>query len=131
VLLQTPKGASLVVAFLTLFSALPGCISIPGKNGTAHYLIVGFGIVSVNESLAQAVIATDSHVLGISISDQPGLKLAVGYSASTVISIADGADDVRVEVSKFPGGPLNVDVPSVKLMKHAHPKGDGENEGSR
>jgi hypothetical protein len=117
--------------FLILHGVLSSCISIPGKNGTVHYIIVGFGIVSVNEPPSQAVIATDSHILGISISDQPGLKFAFGYSSSTVVSIPDGADDVRVEVSKVPGKPLIIDVPSAKLMKDTVAKGERENEESR
>jgi hypothetical protein len=104
--------------------AFDGCVSIPGKNGTRHHLIIGVGIVSVNESPAQAVVATDSHALGISISEQAGLKFALGYSSSTVVSVADGADDVRVEVSKVPGGPLIVDVPAAKLRSNISSKGE-------
>jgi hypothetical protein len=110
-----------VLLFLIFHGALSSCVSIPGKGGTVHHVIIGFGIVSVNEPPSHAIIATDSHILGMSISDQPGLKFAFGYSSSTVVSIPDGADDVRVEVSKLPGKPLIIDVPSAKLMKDAVP----------
>jgi hypothetical protein len=119
------------LGFLIFHGVLSSCVSIPGKGGTVHHLIIGFGIVSVNEPPSQAVIATDSHILGISISDQPGLKFAFGYSSSTVVSIPDGADDVRVEVSKVPGKPLIIDVPSAKFMKDAVLKGDEKNAESR
>ena len=120
-----------VLGFLIFHGVLSSCVSIPGKGGTVHHLIIGFGIVSVNEPASPAVIATDSHILGMSISDQPGLKFAFGYSSSTVVSIPDGADDVRVEVSKVPGKPLVIDVPSAKLMKDTVPKGDEKNAESR
>lgn len=117
-----------VVFFLTFYTALAGCIAIPGKNGTTHHLIIGIGLVSVNESSAQTVLATDSHALGISISNQPGLKFVAGYSSNTMVSVADGADDVRVEVSKFPGGPFVVEVPSAKFTSHTVRKGEPNND---
>lgn len=120
-----------VLAFLVLHGAVSSCVAIPGKNGTVHYLIVGFGIVSVNESQSQAVIATDAHTLGISISDQPGLKLAVGYSSSTVVTIPDGAEDVRVEVSKIPGSPIVIDVPRATRIKNRLPGGETEDEKNK
>ena len=119
------------LGLLVFHGVLSSCVSIPGKSGTVHHVIIGFGIVSVNEPASQAVVATDSHILGMSISDQPGLKFAFGYSSSTVVSIPDGADDVRVEVSKVPGQPLIIDVPSARLMKQSVPKGERENEESR
>lgn len=93
---------------------LSGCIAIPGKGGTKHYLIIGFGVVSVNES-DDAVMATQTQALGVSISDRPGLKLGIGYASSTVVSVAPGAKDVRVEVSQRPGGPLVVDTQRAKF----------------
>jgi hypothetical protein len=125
------KHYSMLLLLFSLLIFFSGCISIPGKNGTKHYLIVGLGIVSVNDSQIPAVIATDAHTLGISISDQPGLKLAVGYSSSTVVSIPDEADDVRVEVSKIPGSPIVIDVPSARLMKNRVPRGETEDEKHR
>lgn len=118
ILSRLPQSLSLL-----LFSViLSGCIAIPGKGGTKHYVIVGFGIVSVNES-EEAVTATQAHSLGISISDRPGLKLGIGYTSSTVVTVAPGAEDVRVEVSKRPGGPLIVDTQSAKF-KQSGVKGD-------
>jgi hypothetical protein len=119
------------LGFLIFHGVLSSCVSIPGKSGTVHHVIIGFGIVSVNEPASQAVVATDSHILGMSISDQPGLKFAFGYSSSTVVSIPDGADDVRVEVSKVPGQPIIIDVPSARLMKETVPKGERANEESK
>ena len=97
-----------------IFSMSSGCIQIPGKGGTKHYVIIGFGIVSVNES-DEAVVATQTQALGVSVSDRPGLKLGIGYASSTVVTVAPGAQDVRVEVSKIPGGPLVVDTQSAQF----------------
>jgi hypothetical protein len=109
---------------LVLFAIiLSGCICIPGKGGTRHYVIVGFGIVSVNES-EDAITATQTQALGVSISDRPGLKLGIGYASSTVVTVAPGAEDVRVEISKRPGAPLIVDTQSAKF-KQSGVKGDG------
>jgi hypothetical protein len=120
-----------VLVFLVFHGALSSCVSIPGKSGTVHHVIIGFGIVSVNEPATQAVIATDSHILGMSISDQPGLKFAFGYSSNTVVRVPDGAEDVRVEVSKVPGQPIMIDVPSARLMKDTVLKGDRKDEENR
>lgn len=88
------------------------------EGGSIHYLILGVGIVTVPKPETQtAVLATKAQALGINISDQPGLKLGLGYSSSTVVAIPDNADDVRVEVSQRPGGPLKVESPMAKLQK--------------
>lgn len=121
----------LSVIFLLFCSVVSGCISIPRKNGTVHYLVVGFGIVSVNDAAAPAVTATNAHVLGISVSDRPSSTLAIGYSSSTVLTIADGAEDVRVEISKLPGRPIIVEAPSVKQTKNSNPEGERVNEGNK
>jgi len=49
------------------------------------------------------------------ITDRPGLKFALGYAASQVVSVADGAEDVRVEVRRRPGGLITVEVPKAQL----------------
>lgn len=63
------------------------------------------------------MLATDMQALGLSISDRPGLKLGIGYSSSTVVTVADGAEDVRVEISKMPGGPIIIDTQSAILKQ--------------
>lgn len=107
---------------------LTGCVvTVPGKGHTTHHVILGFGIVSVNEPENQAVVTTDAQALGISLSDRPGLRLGLGYSSSTVVSVAAGAEDVRVEVSKSPGGPLIVDTQSA-ILKQIKTLGGGSDE---
>lgn len=105
----------LIVLGLVLLM-VSGCVGIPGQGGTTHYLIVGVGIVSVNES-EDAITATQTQALGISLSDRPGLKLGIGYASSTVVTVAPGAEDVRVEVSQRPGGPLVVDTQNATFTQ--------------
>jgi len=94
-------------------------VSIPGKgieSNTSHHLVIGFGIVSVNEPDDIALVSTSTQVLGVNVSDRPGMKLGIGYSANTVITVPNNAEDVRVEVSQLPGKPFIVDIQSA-IMK--------------
>ena len=95
---------------------MSGCaVSMNGKNNSRHHIVIGFGMVSTNEASRNAVVATDLTALGITLSDRPGLKFGIGYTASTVVTVAPGASDVRVEVSKPFGGPLTVNTPSAEM----------------
>jgi hypothetical protein len=111
---------------------LSGCVvSVPGKEGSSHHVIIGFGVVSVNEAPEKAIIATDTHALGLSLTDRPGLKFGIGYSSSTVVTVAPHAKDVRVEVSKKPWGPLVIDTQSAVVHDKDHQKGDGHENKSQ
>jgi hypothetical protein len=106
------------VAAIVTFMLLSGCIvSVSGEGGSSHHVIIGFGIVSVNEDPDKAVVATDVYALGLSLSDRPGLKVGLGYSSGTVVSVAPDAEDVRVEISKKPWGPLIVDTQKAILKQ--------------
>ena len=99
-------------------SKVGSVLTIKGKEGTKHFIIIGFGIVRVNRPEGEtAAVVTDSQALGINMSHQPGLKLGVGYSSSTVLTVPDGtrADDIRMEVSKRPFGSLRIITHSAKL----------------
>jgi uncharacterized protein YebE (UPF0316 family) len=122
------------VYYLTLILIIPlalgNCsgLKIKGENGETHYLILGLGVVTTNDNKENAIIATDSHSLGLIISNRPGVKLGLGYSESTVVTVQPGAKDVRAEISKKPGGPLIVDVPSAIMNKSNISIKGGENE---
>ncbi|MBI3784186.1 MAG: hypothetical protein HY270_12390 [Deltaproteobacteria bacterium] len=79
-----------------------------------YHLVVGFGLVRTKQAENSAVVATDARSLGVVISDRPGLKLGIGYAASTVVTVPPGAEDVRVEVSRQPFGPFVVDAAAAK-----------------
>jgi len=93
-------------------------VSFDGKD-SVHYLVIGLGVVTVPKPESRtAVLATRAHTIGVQVSDQPGLKLGVGYSSGSVVAIPDTAEDVRVEISEKPGEPLIVDSASSKLRKN-------------
>lgn len=113
-------------ALITLLIGVSGCgsfnccasYSIQGDKGAVHYLILGIGIVTVPKpNTDTAILATRVHALGVNLSDQPGLKMAVGYSSSSVVTIPDGAEDVRVEISQWPGGSLEIETQKARLKK--------------
>lgn len=93
-----------------------GCVVISGKNQTKYHLILGLGVVAVSDVNQTSMVATDVHSLGVMVSDRPDIKLAIGYVSSAVVTVAEGARDVRAEVSRKPWGPLVVDVPSATLQ---------------
>ena len=112
------RGRRLIqcLAPLILLIIIPACVvSVNGENNTRHHIVIGFGMVSTNEAPHNAVVATDVTALGITLSDRPGLKFGIGYTASTVVTVAPGATDVRVEVSKPFGGPLTVNAPIAAM----------------
>lgn len=96
-----------IVAFGGLLSA---CSGIPiDAGGTRHYLIIGFGVVSVPRSQPdQSVSVHKMQAVGLSLSDQPGLKLSIGYASGLVTVIPDHLDGAVVEVSQRPFGPIRV-----------------------
>ncbi|MCO5170713.1 MAG: hypothetical protein M9894_30655 [Planctomycetes bacterium] len=96
---------------------LSGC-AIPLHAGpTTHHLIIGLGVVSTNET-PHAAVVTNMTAFGISASDRPGFKFAVGYASSAVVAVPDEAEDVRVEVIQRPFGPLRVTAPRAVLSRH-------------
>ena len=110
----------LVGVAVTLAAVLSSCALPVQSNDTTHYLILGFGIVSVHENSKDAIVATDTRDVGLCITDRPGVKLQVGYLASTVVSVADGAKDVRVEASRLPFGPLTVSTTKADLFQSSN-----------
>ena len=101
--------------------ALSACSGIPirGSDGTQYHVILGFGIVAVHDGCPSALVVSRAQALGISLSDRPGLRFGAGYSSSLVVSVADGAEDVRAEISALPSGALNVDAPRAQLRNAA------------
>lgn len=117
---QTSRYIRLQSLGLVLISSalLGGCVaSIPGSGRTTHHLVIGLGVCSVNSGPNEAAIVTDVQAVGLSISDRPGLKFALGYSSGTVVTVSSGAEDVRMEISRRPGGPLIVESERTVLKQ--------------
>lgn len=117
--MNSPLGLACIAAMVLGITG--GCIRIPTKHG-AYHLIIGVGVVAVSELDDEAVVATNANSLGVAISNRPGMKVGLGYASSSVVSVADGAVDVRVEVSRRPFGRLTVDTQKAELE---HPAGTG------
>jgi hypothetical protein len=102
----------LLVWFLFCLSMLgnTGCCSWTDKSGTRHVLIVGIGIVSVNKSKPAAATVSQTHALGITISDQTGVDFGIGYSSAFVTAVPKGAEDVRIEASQHPFASIKIEA---------------------
>lgn len=92
-----------------------GCLYLPSKSGTGRVLVVGIGLVSIHDRTNAPLTATSTQVLGLEVSDRPGLKVGVGYASSVVTTASDGAEDVRAEVSRWPFGPVKIQVDRATL----------------
>jgi hypothetical protein len=82
-----------------------GCIPIR-TNGTTHYVVLGIGVVSVNNTNQYAASVTKANVLGGYVSEHGG---GIGYSSEQRIMVSTNAS-MDIEVSKVPFKPLKVNV---------------------
>jgi hypothetical protein len=98
-----------------LTGTLGGCAIPFPADGCNHYVVFGFGVVSVADIATKAAVVTDTHVLGMQVSGQPGLKFAVGYASACVTAIPDNATDVRIEASRTPFGAIQIRVQRAAL----------------
>lgn len=106
------------------FAGGPGC-SWTDRSGTRHVLIVGVGVVSVNNSKPSAATVTRANALGIA-ADQGGV--AAGYSSRFTTSVPEGAEDVRIEASQRPFAPIHIEVQKTKLNETNQP---AKNKGTK
>jgi len=82
-----------------------GCIPIR-TNGTTHYLVIGIGVVSINNTNQSLANVTKATVLGGYISEKGG---GVGYSSQNRIMVNTNAD-MSIEVKSVPLKSIKVDV---------------------
>jgi hypothetical protein len=77
------------IAAILLFLAISGCaIPVTGGSGTVHYLVVGVGVVNVpapNENTSSSAITYD--VVGLLVSNQPGVRMAAGYASGSTVQV--------------------------------------------
>jgi hypothetical protein len=96
--------------------ACGGCaLPLQSSSGTTYHVIIGFGVVAVSDPEQTAAVVTQAQSIGAAISNRPGLTLGIGYASSTVTTVADGAEDVRIEAAGHPGGALTVTVDTAHL----------------
>lgn len=106
-----PTLAKLFCSLALMFCSA-GCWT--DQSGTHHTLIIGLGVVSVNQTNPAAATVTSMHTLGM-VANQNGLT--AGYSANFITSVPDGAEDVRIEASQHLFAPIKIEVQKTQLTK--------------
>lgn len=103
---------------LTLLNFFWGCVMMAGvagcwtdKSGTHHMVILGVGVVSMNDSNAAATV-TSTRALGVVAG--PG-GVTAGYATSFITAVPAGAEDVRIEASQRPLAPIRIEVQKAQL----------------
>lgn len=96
--------------YLTVVAALgmlliSGCIPIR-TSGTTHYLVIGIGVVSVNNTNQVSAQVTRATMLGGYVTDS---GVGVGYKSSNQIMVNTNSD-MDIEVSSVPFEPLTVNI---------------------
>ena len=109
---------------IVLATALGGCgfarcciaVQVGDGDSSTDFFVLGLGLISVaKQSTEDAIVASKVRALGVTASDQPGLKFGLGYLSSNTVLVPNGAEDVRVEITDGLGGPFVVDTASARL----------------
>jgi hypothetical protein len=86
---------------------LAGC-RFTDKTGTAHQVVIGFGILSTKSAPSNAIpTVSKTQIVGVGVS-RSGFN--AGYTSSTVIRVPTN-QNILIEVSDAPGRPLKVTTP--------------------
>lgn len=99
---------------LALLLGLTGCCRWTDKSGTRHTLIIGVGVVSVNESKPEAAQVIRANALGIT-ADAGGVT--AGLSSRFTTAVPSGAEDVRIEASQKPFAPIKIEIQKALLTQ--------------
>lgn len=97
---------------IKLFSCLlaatlsTGCIPIRSK-GTTHYLVIGLGVVSVNNTNKEVAHITRANALGVFVSKE---RFSAGYAAETMVSVKTN-ENIALEIKQAPFRSLSICVP--------------------
>lgn len=87
---------------------LTGCVSYR-SHGTRHYVILGFGIVSVNDTNKNMANVVRGRALGFSACGGPGANATVGFASFTSVAIKTNAP-LLIEIKASPLGAVKVNV---------------------
>jgi hypothetical protein len=108
-------AAALAAALLTGCAGVSVCVD-GADGGARHQLILGLGLVSLPGAAGgEGATASRTTAVGLSVTAEPNARLVIGYLSSTTVAVPDGAEDVRIEVSQRPAGPLRVDAARVAV----------------
>jgi hypothetical protein len=117
------------ILLIWLVAYLAGCSGIPvtSGDGTINHLIIGLGVVSVHHPAGKgAATVIKTQTLGLSVSNQPGIKASVGYASNSAIIIPDGTQDFCAEISQRPFSALKMEscVAPPGLPENSDDKGE-------
>ena len=97
-----------VISIIALMMSACSGFQVKYEDGTIHHLIIGVGVVSTkNKDDASSVQVTRSNVLGLHVSNQPGLKVGMGYLSSSTLRVPLDAN-LTIEVEEKPMGTIVV-----------------------
>lgn len=106
-------SSSIKIAFIAgIYIQLLGCTGTnccfttthESKDST-HYIVIGFGVITIPKSSTDdEILATKMQSLGLVVSNQPGLKVGLGYSFSSVIAVPIDTNNTVVEASTCKSG---------------------------
>lgn len=74
-------------ALPTLLLLLLTSCSTTGKDGTKHYYVLGFGVVSVNNTNPTSASVCRMQTVGLGISSVPWLWAGLGYADATTVMV--------------------------------------------
>jgi hypothetical protein len=97
------KVGLIFIVLVTLF--INGCIPIR-TIGTTHYLVIGIGVVSVNNTNQASALVTKATILGGYVTDN---GVGVGYKSVNQIMVNTNSD-MDIEVDSVPFNPLKVNI---------------------
>lgn len=110
-----PRVRSLLqISAITALLSLSGCaIPIPAEGDTRRHVIIGFGIVTVNDADSHTAVATSTKSLGLHVTNLTGTQAVLGYGSSKQIIIAEDAS-VIVDVAHAPTGEISIIAQAVE-----------------
>ncbi len=110
---------NLLASMVIIAAFTCGCVmrTDSGDNHKARYLVIGLGVVWVNDSKPEVATVSGVKSVGITVSDRPGMKLSVGYTDSYAVNVPDGQANVLVEFSQKLDGDAKVEVTPAKISK--------------
>ena len=86
---------------------LTGCVNFTDHSGTRHYVVFGFGVVSISRT-NEPVQVIKSSVIGAEIQTLP-VGITAGYRSSVEILAATNAN-ADIEIKNLPLKSINVTI---------------------
>jgi len=71
-------------------------------------------MVSANDSKPAGATVSQTHALGITVADQPGVNFGIGYSSFFITSVPSGSEDTRIEAREYPFAPIKIEVQKIQ-----------------